>query len=100
MSNLNTGLNETADQTPGAAGTRVIAETKVKQGRRGTHTFMVLIASLALAVILVFGLWAFKAGDLKAADHRDSASKASAARSFNNGPSQPKAGDVDSKNPT
>lgn len=45
-----------------------IEATDARQGRWGRHVFWVLVASTALAVVALFGSWAFHAGDLSAAD--------------------------------
>jgi hypothetical protein len=45
-----------------------IEATDVRQGRWGRHAFWVLVASTSLAVIALFASWAFRAGDLAAAD--------------------------------
>jgi hypothetical protein len=79
------------------AGGIEISETRVKQGRRGTHTFVVLAVSTALAVILVFALWFLLAGTAKRGSHIP---PAVAARAFDQGPSHPKVSAPDSRNPT
>ena len=38
--------------------------TEARQGLRGRHAFIILVVSLTLGLIAVFGAWAFFAGDL------------------------------------
>ncbi|MDP1737199.1 MAG: hypothetical protein Q8L23_07145 [Caulobacter sp.] len=47
---------------------QVIEATDARQGRWGRHMFWVLVASTVLAVVALFGSWAFRAGDLAQAD--------------------------------
>jgi len=42
----------------------VIEATDVRQGRWGRHVFWMLVASTFLAIVALFGSWAFRAGDL------------------------------------
>jgi flagellar basal body-associated protein FliL len=35
-----------------------------RQARRGRHAFIILVASLALVIMAVFGAWAYYSGDL------------------------------------
>ena len=69
---------------------QVVAETSVRQGRRGLHMFVVLGVSTLLAVIVMFGIWSTQAGKMNAAASASRASRAAASQSFDAGPSQPK----------
>ena len=69
---------------------QIISERQVKQGNRGLHMFVVLAVSVALAVILMFGIWGLHAGKLNDAAHASGASKAAASQTYDAGPSQPK----------
>lgn len=40
-----------APQTGTPNGPKVISETRVKQGRRGIHVLIILVSSLALAIV-------------------------------------------------
>jgi hypothetical protein len=44
--------------------------THVRQARRGRHAFVILVASTGLALAAVFGVLAYRAHDLKAADQQ------------------------------
>jgi hypothetical protein len=46
----------------------VLEATQARQGRWGRHVFWMLAASTFLAVVALFGSWAFNARDLAAAD--------------------------------
>ena len=69
---------------------QVISERRVKQGNSGLNMFVVLAVSVALAVIVMFGIWGLHAGKLADTAHATRASKAAAAQTFDAGPSQPK----------
>jgi len=44
--------------------------TDARQGRWGRHVLWVLLASLVLVVIALFGTWFSRAGDLESVDHK------------------------------
>jgi len=52
----------------GRTGPQVIEATDARQGRWGRHVFWVLVFSTVLAVIALFGSWAYRAEDLAEAD--------------------------------
>lgn len=43
-------------------------ETRARQGRYGRHVLWLLLASLALVVLALFGAWAWRADDLATTD--------------------------------
>jgi len=47
-----------------------LTETEARQGFRGRHVLMVLIASVALAVIVLAIAWGYRAHDLATVDLR------------------------------
>ena len=44
--------------------------THARQARRGRHAFVILAASTALALVAVFGVYAYRGHDLQVADHQ------------------------------
>jgi hypothetical protein len=60
-------------------GHEVLEATEARQGRWGRHVFWVLVASTVLAVLALFGSWAFHAGDLQAASEASTPTVAEAA---------------------
>jgi hypothetical protein len=70
------GMTETPDQDKplhgavNAAGDgQVIPETKAKQGGRGRHMMVVLGVSVALAAVVMIGVWGVSSGALSKAQH-------------------------------
>jgi hypothetical protein len=55
-----------------------IEATDVRQARWGRHALVMLICSTALAVVALFGAWAFKSGDLADASARSTPTAAEA----------------------
>lgn len=47
-----------------------LAATDARQGRWGRHMLWVLLAGLLLVVIALGGTWAYRSGDLQAADDK------------------------------
>lgn len=45
-----------------------IEATDARQANWGRHAFWMLICSTALVVVALFGAWAYRSGDLSAAD--------------------------------
>ncbi|MBS0409620.1 MAG: hypothetical protein JSR86_06875 [Proteobacteria bacterium] len=52
--------------------------THVRQARRGRHAFMILAASTVLALVAVFGVFAYRGHDLQVADHQPTSKVAQA----------------------
>jgi hypothetical protein len=50
-----------------------VAATDARQGRWGRHALWMLLASLALVVIALFGTWWARSGDLQSVDHKSRA---------------------------
>jgi hypothetical protein len=48
---------------------QVIPEVKAKQGGRGRHMMVVLGVSVALAAVVMIGVWGFSSGALGRAQH-------------------------------
>ena len=46
----------------------VLNATRARQGRWGRHVFWVLIISIVLAALALFGAWTFRANDLAAVE--------------------------------
>jgi hypothetical protein len=57
--------------TDDAGDGQVVEEAKAKQGLRGRHALVILISSLLLAVLVLFGLWGLNSGSLGVAAHTD-----------------------------
>jgi hypothetical protein len=47
----------------------VLDATEARQGRRGRHVLWILVISLALVVIALFGAWAMHARQLASTEH-------------------------------
>jgi hypothetical protein len=47
-----------------------VPATDARQGRWGRHALWMLLASLALVFIALFGTWWARSGDLRAVDHK------------------------------
>lgn len=47
----------------------VLNATRARQGRYGKHIFWVLIISIVLAAIALFGAWSMRSGDLAGVEH-------------------------------
>jgi len=47
-----------------------VPATDARQGRWGRHALWMLLASLALVVIALFGTWASRSGDFSAINHK------------------------------
>jgi hypothetical protein len=91
MSNLTPRPNAPSSTGLGSKGA-VISETRVKQGRRGTRTLVILAVSTALAAVLVLGIFAFTGLAPHSASGGEEQASPQAARSFNAPMSQPKPG--------
>lgn len=50
---------------------QVISDTQAKQGRRGLHILVVLVASASLAALALFLLWMARAGDLASVEQHN-----------------------------
>jgi hypothetical protein len=57
-----------------------------KQGRRGTHTFIILVVSTLLAIVVMFGLWTLRAGTNRNGASAGETKSTSASKLFNQGP--------------
>lgn len=55
--------------------------TDARQGRWGRHALWMLLASLVLVVIALFGTWLARSGDLQAISHKTQANAEDAATS-------------------
>ncbi len=82
----------TDSQTTPGDGPRLEA-TEARQGRRGKHVLWILVMSLVLVILALFGAWAARAPDLAKADPNGT-SRTSAAASFNAPEPSAKQGDV------
>jgi hypothetical protein len=60
---------------------QVVAETRAKQGGRGRHMMVVLGVSVALAAVVMIGIWGFNSGSLSRAQHAGGPTRASAPHS-------------------
>ncbi len=65
--------------------------TEARQGLRGRHAFVVLVVSLVLGLIAVFGAWAYFSGGL-AGKHGSGEAPPAVANSVTTAPSTPKQG--------
>ena len=63
--------------------------TEARQGRRGLHAFVILVVSLTLGLIAVFGAWAYYSGGL-AGKHGNREAPPQVARSVTTQPATPK----------
>ena len=52
------------DANPATEHAPVLEATEARQGRRGKHVLWILVVSLVLVVIALFGAWAMHAKDL------------------------------------
>lgn len=48
-----------------------IPVTEARQGRRGRHVLWVLLVSIVLAGLALFGSWAMKSGDLQSTESKE-----------------------------
>jgi hypothetical protein len=55
-----------------------LTETEARQGFRGRHVLMMLIASVILAVVALAAVWGYRAHDLAAVDSQTAHSLAAA----------------------
>lgn len=60
------------------AGELHIEATDVRQARWGRHVLVMLVCSTVLAVVALFGAWAFRSGDLADAGARSTPTAAEA----------------------
>ncbi len=65
-----------------------LSVTEARQAQRGRHVLMMLIASVALATIVLALAWAWRAGDLRHADS-STASRIAAGQPVETKPVQP-----------
>lgn len=65
----------------------VLEATEARQGRWGRHMFWVLLVSTILAAVVLFSSWAFRSGDLSAANEASTPTAAEAAATT--GPESP-----------
>lgn len=59
-----------------------LGETRARQGRLGRHVLFILLVSVALSAIALFGSWAWRSGDL-AATEPNNARQPADAQAFN-----------------
>jgi hypothetical protein len=64
--------------TDDAGDGQVVDEVKARQGFRGRHALVILICSVGLAAIVLFGLWGLNSGSLGGVSRGDHPAAATA----------------------
>lgn len=64
--------------------------TRARQGRWGKHIFWVLVVSIILAAVALFGAWGMRSGDIAAVEHTKGADTPAEAASATTEPTAPK----------